>query len=247
LSLVLAIGFASSFTPEEEAVFEKAQKSLEANQNKTSIGSNFVQTAINKSGTGGLVSTNTYSYYDIGGNFYVTGEVLNRTPDAMQNIVAHIDFYDSKKNIIDTATDNAYPPLVNSGQKGAFAVYGTGPTQAKKVSSFKITLDGDYAGTKPPGLKVKVGNTDNTGIGYHVVGEITNTGPDDSTFTGVYCVFYDKAGRVLETVPSYLAEIAQTELAPRQSTSFELIAFNAPEKVKSFKVYADSDQYSSFS
>lgn len=142
LTFLLAIGAVNSFTPEEEAVFEKAEKSLAAQENKSSIGSNFVQTA-NKTGIGGLTLSNSYSYYDTLGYFYVTAEVINRSPDAMQNIAAYVGFYDLKRNIIDTNLAYAYPAVVNSGDKGAFMVQGPDPTQVKKVCSFKITLDGD--------------------------------------------------------------------------------------------------------
>jgi hypothetical protein len=123
LLLLFGINIVHSFTPEEEAVFEKAQKSLENYQNKTSIGSNFIQTA-NKTGTGGLTSSNIYSFYDSSGYFHVTGEVTNHASDAMQNIVAIAGFYDSSKNVIGTYTGYIYPTVVNSGDKGAFTIQG---------------------------------------------------------------------------------------------------------------------------
>ena len=136
---------------------KRPKKALQTHENQSSIGSNFIQTA-NKTGIGGLALSNSYSYYDSSGYFHVTGEVMNRSPDAMQNIQAIATFYDSNKMVVGTNTGYAYPPIVNSGTKGAFSVQGPDPTQAKKISSFKITLDGDYANPKPPALKIKIGN-----------------------------------------------------------------------------------------
>ena len=107
--------FVSSFTPEEEAVFEKAQKSLQSHENQSSVGSNFVQTA-NKTGIGGLVLSNTFSFYDSAGSFHVTGEVTNCSPDAMQSVSAVATFYDSAKNVVGTSTGYSYPPSPEYGR-----------------------------------------------------------------------------------------------------------------------------------
>lgn len=232
------------FTPEEEAVFEKAQKSLQTHENQSSIGSNFVQTA-NKTVSGGLALSNSYSYYDSSGYFHLTGEVINHSPDAMQNIQAVATFYDATKRVVGTNTGYAYPPVVNSGDKGAYTIQGPDPTQVKKISSFKVTLDGDLANSKPPALKIKVGNhyLDKYGFGYTVAGEITNTGADPSSNTEVDCIFYDKSGRVIEVSTTFPP---QTDLSPGQSTPFEVVAFSSMvNKIASFKVFADSSEYSS--
>ena len=241
--LLLANNNVHSFTPEEEAVFEKAQKSLVSHENKSSIGSNFIQTA-NKT-TGGLTLSNIYSFYDSGGYFHVTGEVINHVSDAMQNIIAVAGFYDSSKNVVGTNTGYIYPAVVNSGEKGAFTILGPDPTQVKKISSFKISLEGDYANPKPPSLKIKVGNhyKDEFGSTYTVAGELTNTGTEPSSFTEIYGIFYDKNGRVIEASFSYPP---QSELGPGQSTPFEVVAYGSyVDKISSFKVFADSSEYSS--
>jgi hypothetical protein len=125
-----------------------------------------------------------------------------------------------------------------------YSVQGPDPTQAKKISSFKITLDGDYANPKPPALKIKIGNhyIDEFGISYNLAGEVTNMGTDPSSFTEVYAVFYDKKGRVIETSEIFPP---QTSLNPSQSTPFEVSATNQVDRITTFKVYADSSEYSS--
>lgn len=231
-----------SFTPEEEAVFEKALKSLQTHENQ-SIGSNFVQTS-NKSGNGGLGLVNTFSFYDSGGFFRLTGEVMNNSPEPRQNIRAVAAYYDAAKKIIGTDTGYAYPNVLNTGNKAAFSILGPDPAQAKKIRTFKITLDGDYATFKSPALKISIGNhyRDQLGFTYTVVGEIINSGQDTASYIQVYGVFYDKKGKVLNTEIAYPA---QSNLAPGQSTPFKLEEFELADKISSFKVYADSEDYSS--
>lgn len=234
-----------SFTPEEEAVFEKAQKSLDANQNQSSVGSNFLQIANRTSGSGGLTLTNTYSFYDTLGYFQLTGEVINNATDAMQNIRAVATYVDSSKKVVGTSTGYVQPEIVNSGDKGAFVISGPDPTQSKKINSFKITLDGDFANPKPTSLKISIGNSyrDKYGITYNVAGEITNSGQDSISSVHVYGTFYDKKGRVLYTTSTYPP---QTDLSPGQSTPFELSAYGTiVDKISSFKIFADSSDYSS--
>ena len=240
--LFQTIFFAYSFTPEEEAVFEKAQKSLQTHVNQ-SVGSNFVQTS-NKSGNGGLMLVNTFSFYDTGGYFRLTGEVMNNSPDPRQNIIAVAAYYDAAKKIIGTDTGYAYPNVLNTGNKVSFSILGPDPAQAKKIRTFKITLSGDYANSKSPVLKITIGNhyRDQYGYTYSVVGEITNTGQYTASYIELYGVFYDKKGKVLNTVFSYPA---QSNLAPGQSSPFKLEEFELADKVASFKVYAESDDYSS--
>jgi hypothetical protein len=93
--------------------------------------------------------------------------------------------------------------------------------------------------------KINVGNhyKDTFGLTYTVAGELTNTGTDPSSFTEINCIFYDKNGRVIETSSSFPP---QSELAPGQSTPFEISAFTSYiDKISSFKVFADSSEYSS--
>ena len=234
-----------SFTPEEEAVFEKAQKSLDVNQNQSSIGSNFLQTANKTSGSGGLTLSNSFSFYDTSGYFHLTGEAVNRSPDAMQNVRAVATFYDASKKVVGTNTGYAQPPILNTGSKGAFEIQGPDPIQAKKIRSFKIILDGDLANPKPAFLKISIGNTykDQFGITYNVAGEITNTGQEPTSSVQIYGSFYDKKGRVLETSSTYPP---QSDLDPGQSSPFELSAFGSVvDKISSFKIFADSGDYSS--
>jgi hypothetical protein len=236
--------FVSSFTLEEEAVFEKAQKSLQSHENQSSVGSNFVQT-VNKTGIGGLVLSNAFSFYDSAGYFHVTGEVTNRSPDAMQSIGAVVAFYDSNKNVVDTDTGYVYPPVLNTGVKGAFETLGPDPIQVKKISSFKITLNGDYANSKQAALKVRIGNhyLDQFGISYTVAGDVTNIGTETTSYTEVDGIFYDKQGRVIDVTSTYPP---QSDLNPGQSTPFELSAYpEGAHKITSFKVFADSSEYSS--
>jgi len=240
----LCIFFFLRKRPSEEAIFEKAQKSLQAHKNQSSVGSNFVQTG-NKSGIGGLVLANTFSFYDSAGYFHVTGEVINRSPDAMQNVKAVAAFYDSSKNVIGTNTGYGYPKVLNSGDRGAFTISGPDLTQVKRISSFKITLDGDLANPKPPALKIKVGNhyPDQFGISYTVAGEVTNAGTETSTYTEIDGIFYNKQGRVIYLTSTFPP---QSDLNPGQSTPFELSAFiSGSQKISSFKIYADSSEYSS--
>lgn len=234
--------FAYSFTPEEEAVFEKAQKSLQTHENQ-STGSNFVQTS-NKTAIGGLALVNTYSFYDSGGYFRLTGEVINNSPDPRQDITAVAAYYDAAKKIVGTDTGYAYPNVLDPGKKGAFSILGPDPTQAKKIRSFKITLNGDYATSKPAALKIAIGNhyRDSFGFTYTVVGEITNQGQDTASYIQVYGIFYDKKGRVLSTESDYPA---QSDLAPGQSTPFKVQEFELADKIGSYKIYADSEAYSS--
>ena len=158
-----------------------------------SIGSNFVQTA-NKTVSGGLLLSNTFSFYDSLGTFHVTGEVSNRSPDAMQSVSAVATFFDSAKNVVGTTTGYGYPPVLNPGIKGAFEITGPDSTQSKKISSFKVTLDGDLATIKPATLKVRVGNHYLGQFGfYKVAGDITNTGADPSSSTEVDGIFYNRA------------------------------------------------------
>ena len=175
----------------------------------------------------------------------MTGEVINHASDAMQNIIAVAGFYDSSKNVVGTNTGYTYPAVVNSGNKGVFTIQGPDPTQVKKITSFKITLEGDYANPKPTLLKIKVGNhyKDTFGLSYTIAREVTNTGTDPSSFTEIYCIFYDKNGRVIETSSSYPSH---SELASGQSTPFEVGAYGSyVDKISSFKVFADSSEYSS--
>ncbi len=209
LSFIWSFGF--SFTPEEEAVFEKAKKSLEVHQNESStssptpgsIGSNFVQT-VNKTVPGGLLLSNTFSFYDSIGTFHVTGEVTNRSPDAMQSVSAVATFYDSAKNVVGTSTGYGYPSVLNPGVKGAFEISGPDSTQSKKISSFKVTLDGDLATIKPAALKLRVGNHYLGQFGfYKVAGDVTNTGTDPSSSIEVDGIFYNKLGKVIAITLTY--------------------------------------------
>ena len=214
--------------------------SLPVNQ---SIGSNFVQTS-NKSGIGGLVLVNTFFFYDSGGYFRLTGEVMNNSPDPRQNIRAVAAYYDAAKKIIGTDESFAYPYVLNTGNKAAFSILGPDPVQAKKIRTFKITLDSNYAISKSAALKIAIGNhyRDQLGYTYSVVGEITNTGQDMASNIEVYGVFYDKKGKVVNTAFAYPA---QSNLAPGQSSPFKLEEFELADKVASFKVYAESDDYAS--
>ena len=74
---------------------------------------------------------------------------------------------------------------LNTGVKGAFETLGPDPTQVKKISSFKITLNGDFANSKLAALKVRIGNhyLDKFGISYTVAGDVTNTGTDAASYT----------------------------------------------------------------
>ena len=194
---------------------------------------------------GGLALSNTYSFYDSSFHFHVTGEVINHASNAMQNIVAVARFYDSSKNVVSTNTGYVYPTVVNSGDKGAFTIQGPNPTEVKQSSSFKITLQGDYSNPKPLSLKIKVGNhcKHRFGLRYTVAGELTNTGTVPSTFIEIDCIFYDMNGRVIEATSSFPP---RSELGPGQSKPFEVVAFGSyVDKISSFKVFADSSEYSS--
>lgn len=188
--------------------------------------------------------SNTFSFYDSLGTFHLTGEVTNRSPDAMQSVSAVATFYDSAKNVIGTNTGYGYPPVLNPGVTGAFEVYGPESTQSKKISSFKVTLDGDLATTKPAVLKVRVGNHYLEQFGfYKVAGDVTNTGTDPSSSTEVDGIFYNKRGKVVAITSTFPP---QSDLDPGQATPYELTAYpSGPHKITSFKVFADCSEYSS--
>ena len=106
-------------------------------------------------------------------------------------------------------------------------------------------MNGDYANSKPAALKVRIGNhyLDKFGISYIVAGDVTNTGTDTTSYTEVDGIFYYKKGRVIDVTSTYAP---QSDLNPGQSTPFELAG--SPEgahKITSFKVFADSSEYSS--
>ena len=106
-------------------------------------------------------------------------------------------------------------------------------------------MNGDFANWKPAALKVRIGNhyLDQFGIGYTVAGDVTNTGNDAASYTEVDGIFYDKQGRVIDVTSTYPP---QGDLNPGQSTPFELSAYpEGVHKITSFKVFADSSEYSS--
>jgi hypothetical protein len=227
-------GFVNS--QDSNAILEKAQKSLQARENK--IEGKFDSTVFQANNLSVIKNVN-------GGN-EIIGFLKNNGKESYDMVTLVATLYDKNNKLIGIdegipfmEADVVQPKGVSAFRIPIFSnatnlhhylvevqVGFFDPTYAEDVTTPTATMEKPAGG----GLKVSSSNAFMDDLGYmHVVGEVQNTTPNPVSFVKATGTFYDKANNVVATDFAYTNP---TDLGPGQKAPFEIILTSASVPIK---------------
>jgi hypothetical protein len=185
-----------------------------------------------------IVSDNGFA--DLGGGYYVFGELQNREDKNIQCEKITATFYDSNNQVIEVKEmPFGFMYILMPNQKSPFQIHIGDPSNkseqvGKNVDHYSLEVTTKYATAKP--LAIDVVWTDNhlvLGGILTVEGEVKNVDTETANNTMVFVTCYDESGDV---VCADFGSIEQKQLASGQNSSFELTLIY-PEVADSIETY----------
>jgi hypothetical protein len=201
----------------------------------TSAGLLFIQPV--NAATLTIVSDNGFA--DMGGGYYVFGEMENQEDSNIQCEKVTATFYDSNNQVIGVKEmPFGFMYIIMPDQKSPFQIHLGDPTNkseqiGKQVDHYTLDITAKYTSARP--LTIDVEWTDNNltlGI-LSIEGEVKNSDTETANNTMVFVTCYDKNG---EVVCTDFGSIDQKQLAPGQNSSYKL-SIICPEVADSIDIY----------
>jgi hypothetical protein len=197
-------------------------------------------------GSPSAMTQNDSSYIDSAGSYHVVGEVLNTGDAWLRFTKVTGTLKNSGGGIVDVLTSYAYAEYLPPEARSPFELIELDAAKSATVTSYSLALEFDLA-TIPPGVNLAVegltSSTDSAG-NLNLLGQVRNTGLQQSNFTKLYATFYDSAGKVIYVDFTYTSP---STIPAGQVSSFKFIgpAGSIASHVSAFTVGAESDQYTS--
>lgn len=199
-----------------------------------------VQAASAQTGTVSILGSTSFS--DSIGYLHVAGEVRNDSQTPVNYVQVTATFYDSANTVVATGFSFTNIGTLRPGEKSPFQIALTDNSQISKVATYKLSVSAGSSTAKPAYLKLNVGDHFIDSIGYyHLVGEVTNQGTTAANYVQVAAAFYDGSGKIVNTSFSFTRD---TNIAPGQTSPFELFVSENSAAIASASVNTDSTQFS---
>jgi V8-like Glu-specific endopeptidase len=155
---------------------------------------------------GGVQTQNSSWYYDILGNIWVVGEVINGTSGTVDFVKVTAYFYSAPNQLLATDFGFACLNAMGAGGDSPYTVLLIDPPAAVHHVTVQVT---DYYSPPllyqvPPGLSIDIDSFHTDIIDYvHVTGTVQNNSAYTHDFVKVCSAFYDTDGRVVRTDFTY--------------------------------------------
>jgi hypothetical protein len=188
-----------------------------------------------------LISSSAYT--DSIGSLHVIGELQNNSTDPRDFVKIVSTLRDPSDNILDSSFTYSDVEVLRPGEKSPFDVIFSNEQQVQRSQRFEISsITGDISQAKPANLNLNVGDSYYDSIdSAHVVGEVTNNGPDVSKFTKVSGTFYDDQNKIVATGFTYTDP---SDLGPGQSAPFDMImSDDSSANIASGSLNVQSEEY----
>ncbi len=157
---------------------------------------------------------------DDDGDLHITGEIINPSerPVVINSVSAAV--FDEQSQIITADTSSVFIQYLDRGQSGPFriSIFGSAPVAAA-AQTFQVYVDAERSITTEPIALEFSEQFDyfDAFEFFHVVGEVTNTGPAPLNVT-LIATIYDGNGAVLDAADLALPI---SSLAPGESTPYD--------------------------
>lgn len=186
-----------------------------------------------------IVSDNGFA--DLGGGYYVFGELQNREDKNIQCMKVTATFYDSNNKVLAVKEmPFGFMYIIRPNQKSPFQIHlgdENGEKIGQKVDHYSLEVTAEYATAKP--LAIDVVWTDNHFLVslLTVEGEVKNLDTQVANNTMIFVTCYDVSGDVVCTE---FGSIEQKQLAPGETASYELTIIypEVADSIDSYKVDA---------
>lgn len=170
---------------------------------------------------------------------------MNNSPENIEFVRVTSTFYDSNGKSVTAVSGYTYIPLLRPGEKSGFVLMVSNTNQINRIASYSLSLQYDTTTNTKPALLELTENgasTDIFGL-LHITGEIRNMGNMVSDFPRVVGIFYDGNN----TIVTVRAEFTLSPtIEPGASTPFELIMSSNVDRIQSYELNVQSDQYSMY-
>ncbi len=191
-----------------------------------------------------VIVLSSSGWIDSVGDYQIAGEVQNTGSTNVRFVKISATFYSANNNTVDTQFSYAYLTYVQPNSKSPFNIVDINSNLVPQFNHYTLQVSYTTGSSIQQGLKILSNSsyTDNKG-GFHVVGEIENTGKATSSSTEVYATFYDSSGKV---VYASLAFANPENIVSGGTSSFE-IKFTDSSRVPliaSYSLTAESSDYS---
>jgi hypothetical protein len=186
------------------------------------------------------ISVVTASTYVQSGYVYVVGEIRNQGSSSFEFARVNINYYDSSNNLIATDYTYAWEQVVDPGNRSPFEDVMSEPAGFDHVALAGVSAE-PASQASNRNFTTSISNTFTDSGGYqHLVGTVTNDNTSTDSFVKVLFTFYDGSGTVVDTDYTYISSDSNSDLASRQSASFELFRVPRPyAQVTAFATSAD--------
>jgi plastocyanin len=152
---------------------------------------------------------------------FIIGEIRNDSPEVVGTVTIVGSFYDSNGNLIDTTSTFAELSQLRPGENSPFRMSMSDESIVERMENYTLSVEANpvFGGIKPAALRIDVSEQRlNEFDQYEIVGQVTNTGSDDTSLVQVIGSFYDEAGELIATEFTFLA----SDLPAGQSGPFKI-------------------------
>jgi hypothetical protein len=190
-----------------------------------------------------IAIVNHQGFLDSTGYYVVFGEVKNNGDTAAKNVYVKITFTSSSGPDEDEAETQIHTIL--PGRKAPFM--GSASEQGSLITSYKVELMDLTMSSEdlPKAIEITSAKSEvNIINNLMITGTVKNTGTETSTYTRVYATIYDGPSGTGNVVGVTGGTAQPTNLAPGQTSTFEIGFFRTSGKsYASMVIVAESDQY----
>jgi plastocyanin len=152
---------------------------------------------------------------------FIIGEIRNDSPEVVGTVTIVGSFHDANGNLIDTTSTFAELSQLRPGEKSPFRMGISDESILERMDNYTLSVEANpvFGDPKPAALRIEVSEQRlNEFDQYEIVGQVTNTGSDDTSLVQVIASFYDEAGELIATEFTFLA----SDLPAGQSGPFKI-------------------------
>jgi hypothetical protein len=183
--------------------------------------------------SGTLELLDSSSYISNGDTLNIVGEVKNAGATNLRSVRVVVSFFDATDKVLLTDSSQGTIDILEPGQKSPFHIEETG--YAGGYSTFRLTVDKQATTDEAyDGLTIRSPAVDKSD-GYHVIGEVKNSGSRKLNSVEVLGTFYDSSGHVIDT--AWVAYSSTSAQIPGGITRFTLVSrYPQPSAIASYKL-----------